>query len=100
MFGVFGYVQAFSYKAKTDPWTNIKASIYQSGDSSTVIKSELIIITPNVIDNQAKPLYFIPGGLVEPYAYIDTMEQIAIARKSAVYIQKPLLNLAITNVNQ
>lgn len=100
VFGVFGYVQVFSYKAKTDPWTNIKASIYQSGDLSTVIKTELIIITPVVIDNQVKPLYFIPGGLVEPYAYIDTMEQIAIARKSAVYIQKPLLNLAITNINQ
>ncbi len=89
---LFGYVQIVSYKADQ---VNFGIS-----DIQVVENASLIIITPNNYAKSNTPIYFIPGGLVQPQSYIKAIASIATIRKTQAFIQKPLLNLAITQINR
>ncbi|HET8958597.1 MAG TPA: alpha/beta hydrolase [Microcella sp.] len=55
-----------------------------------------IVITPTAAEPDAG-LVFFPGARVEPYAYVPTMAEVAIATGRVVVIPLPPLNLAIAD---
>jgi hypothetical protein len=94
--GIYLYVYFASYKPTTKNFENIQSTIQDNYDV-IVIKPKL---ESNTVSSTQNSLVFVPGGLVEPKSYIKFLDLVATKTKMTIYLQKPFLNLAITNVNQ
>jgi len=61
--------------------------------------SDYILLSPEH-NEKGTGIMFVPGGLVDPHAYIKTFERFAIDNKFPVLILKVRSNLAIFNNKQ
>lgn len=62
--------------------------------------AEYILLSSATIDNNKAGIIFYPGGLVDPHAYINQLQDFALEEQRAVIILKVSSNLAILNTQK
>ncbi len=95
MVGFWGYVQIRTYPAEAE-----YLALIMSDDRITISEEwDHFVITPALLDPDAFPVIFYPGGLVAPEAYLYKMGMTAARQETTVYIIKAPFNAAIFNIN-
>lgn len=92
-FGI--YVETSTYPPETEALSNIK----DMGAVSIVDEGDHYKISPTGSSEDAIPIVFYPGGLVDPRAYLYKMGRVAEHLSAQVYVIKPPFNVAIFQIN-